>query len=116
MTVCLTTGSDDRTPVGLDPNRASGDGGRDWRRESSINRREKAVRCGGIYRSAEVADLAVRYGRRQTSDGYVVFDFWTGETVVIAGAPQDDLSSLDSEDLVRLLNQRAAAGTRDLLQ
>ena len=60
--------------------------------------------------------MAARYDRRQTSDGYVIFDLWTGQTVVIAGVPQDDLSSLDAENLVQMLNERAAAGTRDLLQ
>jgi hypothetical protein len=64
----------------------------------------------------EAAALTKRYDRRQTSEGYVIFDLWTGETVVIAGVPQDDLSSLDSEDLVELLNDRAAAGMRQLLQ
>lgn len=60
--------------------------------------------------------MATRYDRRQTSGGYIVFDLWTGETVVLDGIPQNALSSLDSEDLVQLLNKPVAADRRDLLQ
>ncbi len=60
--------------------------------------------------------MIARFDRRQTPDGYVVYDLWTGETVVIANVAQDNLSSLDSEDLVQLLNKRANAGERDILQ
>ena len=72
--------------------------------------------CRSADQRLEADRMSARYDRRQTSDGYVVFDLWTGETVIIAGVAQNDLSSLDAEELVGKLNERAAAGMRDLLQ
>jgi hypothetical protein len=46
----------------------------------------------------------------QDADGCAVFDRWTGQTVVIAGALQAGLLPVDAAELVTLLNRRAEQG------
>lgn len=57
-----------------------------------------------------------RFAIRPDPEGFSVYDVWTGQTVVIAMAPQDSLSRLDAEHTAQMLNKRARAGDREVRQ
>jgi hypothetical protein len=59
-----------------------------------------------------VATEIQRFVVRRDGRGYSVIDSWTGESAVIALAPQTGMPQEDAEHLAVLLNQRAAAGDR----
>lgn len=60
--------------------------------------------------------MSGHYAMRPGDKSWIIVDVWTGETVVIAGVPQDDLTAEDAGELVALLNLRAQRGAREILQ
>lgn len=60
--------------------------------------------------------MGVRYCVRENRTAHEVFDAWTGEVVVIALVPQDDLDIASAQDLAAMLNRRASQGDRTLRQ
>lgn len=60
--------------------------------------------------------MSERYVIRPDRDGYSVCDIWTGEPAVIAMTPQTGLTQEDAEHTAGLLNRRATAGDRSVLQ
>jgi hypothetical protein len=57
-----------------------------------------------------------RFTTRPGSEGFSVFDVWTGEVAVIAMTRQEGLSREDADHTAELLNRRARAGDRTTLQ
>jgi len=57
-----------------------------------------------------------RFGVRPDSQGYSVFDIWTGEPAVIAMTPQSGLSEEDAQHTAELLNRRSSGADRQVLQ
>lgn len=57
-----------------------------------------------------------RYDLRPDSEGWTVFDVWTGEPVVIELTPQTGLDIQDADELAELLTYRADRGIREVLQ
>lgn len=57
-----------------------------------------------------------RFVIRPASDGFRVIDIWMGEPAHIAMIPQTGLSKEDAEHTAGLLNRRAKAGDRTVLQ
>ncbi|HEY8572725.1 hypothetical protein [Phenylobacterium sp.] len=57
-----------------------------------------------------------RYVLRRDRGPFSVIDIWTGEPAVIAMVPQRGLSELDAQHTADLLNRRARAGDRVLMQ
>ena len=55
-----------------------------------------------------------RYVVRPAEAGHRIVDVWTGQTVTIAAAPQDDLSEADAAHTAKMLNDRAAKGERKI--
>lgn len=45
-----------------------------------------------------------------------MFDRWTGEAALLAGAEQAGMAWLDADDLIQRLNRRHAKGDRSILQ
>lgn len=60
--------------------------------------------------------MSERFVIRPDREGFSVYDIWTGEVAAIAMTPQDGLSRIDAEHTAALLNRRAAAGDRKVLQ
>jgi hypothetical protein len=60
--------------------------------------------------------MASRYDIREDSEGWSVFDIWTGEVVVIAFTPQTGMEVQDADELADLLNHQAQRGNRLVLQ
>jgi hypothetical protein len=44
------------------------------------------------------------YGLREDSEGWTVFDIWTGQLVVIALIPQTGLDVQDADEMAELLS------------
>lgn len=59
---------------------------------------------------------ADRYAIRRDSEGWSVYEIFTGETAVIALTPQSGLSEDDARHTAELLNTRARRGDRSLRQ
>ena len=57
-----------------------------------------------------------RYARRRESEGWTVFDVWTGRPVVIADFSQMGLPERDAIELAAMLNEHARRGNRVVLQ
>lgn len=57
-----------------------------------------------------------RFATRPDPEGVSVYDVWTGQTVVIAMAPQDGLSREDADQTAEMLNRRARGGDREVRQ
>lgn len=55
-----------------------------------------------------------RFAIRRDSEGWSVFEIFTGETAVIALTPQTGLSEEDAQHTAALLNKRARQGDRSL--
>jgi hypothetical protein len=60
--------------------------------------------------------IAVQYDARRDSEGWTVFDRWTGKTVVLTGVAQIGLAWLEADDLADRLNHRGQGGDRRVLQ
>lgn len=60
--------------------------------------------------------MAIQYDLRRDPAGWSVFDRWTGEIVVIAGALQTGLPWRDAQALIARLHRRRDDGDRSLLQ
>lgn len=60
--------------------------------------------------------MIAQYDTRRDLHGWTVFDRWTGQVVVIAGAEQSELAWLDADELVERLNRRRLDGDRSILQ
>lgn len=60
--------------------------------------------------------MAIHYDTKRDPQGWTVFDRWTGEAVVLAGAEQAGMAWLDADDLIQRLNRHHAKGARSLLQ
>lgn len=60
--------------------------------------------------------MAERFAIRADPEGFSVYDLWTGETAIIAMAPQSGLSEEDARHTAGLLNRRARNGDRNVLQ
>jgi hypothetical protein len=57
-----------------------------------------------------------RYARRRESEGWTVFDVWTGRPVVIADLSQSGLPEREAVELATMLNEHARRGNRVVLQ
>ena len=55
-----------------------------------------------------------RFVIRPGRSGFRVVDVWTGETVVIAMTPQDEMSEEDARHTATMLNRRAERGERTI--
>lgn len=51
-----------------------------------------------------------RYDIREDSEGWTVFDVFTGEAVAIHGVPQTGMDVQDADELAELLDHRALQG------
>jgi len=60
--------------------------------------------------------MLARYDIRPDSEGWSVFDIWTGEPVVIAFMPQTGIDIQDADELADALNWQADHGNRLVLQ
>ena len=60
--------------------------------------------------------MTERFAIRPDTEGFSVFDIWTGEAAVIAMTPQTGLSEEDAQHTAALLNRRARDGDRSALQ
>jgi hypothetical protein len=63
-----------------------------------------------------MAKTPARYDLRQDSEGWTVFDIWTGEAAVIHFVPQTGLEIQDADELAELLTWLADRGDRSILQ
>lgn len=77
-----------------------------WRRDPA-NRRIWDALAAGRQRTK-------RFEVRPVTERFKVVDLWTGQTAVVAAAPQDDLSEEDARSMARHLNRRAAGGDRSV--
>jgi hypothetical protein len=57
-----------------------------------------------------------RYDLREDSEGWTVFDIWTGEPAVINLMPQTALDIQDADELAELLTRLADRGDRSVRQ
>ncbi|HEY1926409.1 MAG TPA: hypothetical protein VGG92_03005 [Caulobacteraceae bacterium] len=60
--------------------------------------------------------MARRYDIREDTEGWTVFDLFTGEPVVIEMVTQTGLDIQDADELAELLDHRALARERRLRQ
>ena len=60
--------------------------------------------------------MIARYDLREDSRGWTVFDIWTGEAVIIHGAPQIGLEIQDADELSELLTRMSDKGDREVRQ
>ena len=60
--------------------------------------------------------MSQRYDIRADSEGWTVFDLFTGEPVVIATVPQTGLDIQDADELAELLDHPAMTKDRALRQ
>lgn len=64
----------------------------------------------------DVSHVARRYDIREDTEGWTVFDLFTGEPVVIEMVTQTGLDIQDADELAELLDHRALARERRLRQ
>jgi hypothetical protein len=60
--------------------------------------------------------MSGHYDIRKDSEGWTVFDVWTGETVVIGMEPQPGLDIQDADELAEWLDYFGRRGNRAVLQ
>jgi hypothetical protein len=60
--------------------------------------------------------VLARYDIRSETEGWTVFDIWTGRPVVIDGVLMAGLEVDYAEDMAELLTRRAREGLREILQ
>ena len=60
--------------------------------------------------------MAGQYDTRRDSQGWTVFDRWTGLPVVLGGAEQTGLDWIAADELVERLVRRRLDGDRSILQ
>ena len=63
-----------------------------------------------------MATTPARYDLREDSEGWTVFDIWTGEPAVIHLVPQTGLDIQDAAELAELLTWLADRGDRSVRQ
>ena len=64
----------------------------------------------------DISRVARRYDIREDTEGWTVFDVFTGEPVVIEMVTQTGLDIQDADELAELLDHRALARERRLRQ
>jgi len=63
-----------------------------------------------------MATTPARYDLREDSEGWTVFDVWTGEPVVVDMAVQTGLDIQDADELAEWLTWFSDRGDRTVLQ
>ena len=60
--------------------------------------------------------MIARYDLREDSNGWTVFDVWTGQPAVIHGVPQTGLEVQDADEVAELLTRLSDKGDRKVRQ
>ena len=60
--------------------------------------------------------MIARYDLREDSNGWTVFDVWTGQPAVIHGVPQTGLEVQDADEVADLLTRLSDKGDRKVRQ
>lgn len=65
---------------------------------------------------ATLFPMTERYRVRAEPHGHTVYDYWTGEAVILAMVAQTELALPDAMEVAALMNRRARSGERTVFQ